>query len=94
MNTLFTAVLATCFLFLGLLGLLLPVLPGFLFIIVAVALYAMMVPPARRALSRQPRLRRLFERLDHANNLDLLSRCKLAFWASLEAASPQNKSTK
>ncbi len=94
MRHLFSFFLATFFLFVGVLGLLLPVIPGFLFLVLAAGLYASIFPPVRNMLGRShPRMRRFFRRLDHGRQLDFISHCKLAFWASVEAVSPRHKPT-
>ncbi len=91
MKSLFTLLLAIFFLVIGALGLLLPVIPGFLFILVAAALLASIFPPVRQALSRNKRMHRLFSRLEGGQDQDFFTRCKLVLWASLEAVNPRPK---
>ncbi len=78
-------------LLLGLIGLIIPVLPGVLFILLAALVFAAVSPRLRRRLSRNPRFRRLFKRMDHSDNLPFGARCKLAFWATLEALNPPRR---
>jgi len=76
---------------LGFIGLALPFLPGFLFLFCAAACFASLFPTLHRTLSRQPRMARFFRHFDAGTELDLVSRIKLAFWASLEAINPQQQ---
>lgn len=94
MSTILTITFATFLLLIGVAGLLLPVIPGFLFLLVAAGLYASIFPQVRRTLSRNDRLSQFFQRLDFLSTekgrqLDMISRCKLAFLASIEAVSPR-----
>lgn len=74
---------------LGLVGLLLPFLPGFLFLFFAAACFAAVFPQIKRHLSHHPRMLRFFRRIDAGENLDITTQFKLAFWASLEAINPR-----
>ena len=87
-KTFLKALLGTLFLALGLLGLLLPFLPGFLFFLLAIACFASLSPALNRRLHRQPRVSRFLRRLEAGEELDPLSRIKLTFWAGLEAIKP------
>ena len=91
MKTALLAISGTILLGLGIVGLALPFLPGILFLFCAAACFASLSPALRRQLSRQPRMARFFRHVDAGSKLDLLSRFKLAFWASLEAINPRNK---
>jgi len=73
------------FICLGFLGLLLPFMPGFLFMLGAAACFASLSPRLRRRLHRQPRISRFLTRLESSTHLSVLPRIKLAFWAGLEA---------
>ena len=89
MKTLVKALLGSLFLVLGFVGLLLPILPGFLFFLLAAACFASLSPALNRKLHRQPRVSRFLHRLEAGERLDLLTRMKLTFWAGLEAVSPR-----
>ncbi len=73
-------VLAAIFLCLGLLGLLVPVLPGFLFLIVAALCASAASPTAQRTLQRQPRSARVCSRPAMGTQLSTLDRARLSFW--------------
>jgi len=91
LKTLFLFVAGMVFLALGLFGLVVPLIPGFLFLLVAAACFAAAFPRFRASMNRNPRMRRFFHRLDAGADLHPLTRVRLAFWASLEAASPRQK---
>ena len=76
---------------LGLMGLLLPFMPGFLFLLIAAACFASLSPRTRAGLERHPRLQRFFGRLDAAAHLGVSARAKLAFWAALETIAPSRR---
>ena len=76
---------------LGLIGLIIPIIPGFLFILIALACFASGFPQMKRSLNRHPRLARFFDRLESGAHLHWMSRIKLAFWASLEAVNPKQR---
>lgn len=76
---------------LGLLGLVLPIFPGFIFLLAAAACFASLSPKLREKLSKHPRLRRFFNRLESGAHLHWGTRIKLAFWASLEAVNPKQR---
>ena len=88
MKTIFIALLGSVSLVLGGIGLMLPFLPGFLFLLVAAACFASLSPLVRNQLDRHPRIRRFFHRLDAGAGLHPVSRMKLAFWAALETITP------
>jgi len=75
-------------LILGGLGLLLPFMPGFLFLLIAAACFASLSPGLRRHFERHPRMRRFFHRLDNGAHLHMGDRARLAFWAALETVLP------
>ena len=88
-----TACAAGLFMVLGIIGLVIPVLPGVIFLLLAAVCIASLSHRAKRQFERHPRLHRFFQRLDAGRGLDLTSRTKLAFWASLEAANPKQEKT-
>ena len=88
MKTIFIALLGSFSLVLGGIGLMLPFLPGFLFLLVAAACFASLSPQVRNHLDRHPRIRRFFHRLDAGTHLSPLARTKLVFWAALETVTP------
>ena len=72
----------------GLIGLVIPIIPGVLFLLLGALVVAAISPRLRARMSRHPRFKRLFARLERGQQLDLFSRCKLAFWATLATLSP------
>ena len=89
MKTVLTVTAGITLLCLGALGLLLPFLPGFLFLLGAAACFATLSPALHRTLHRQPRVSRFLHRLDASTHLPIVHRVKLAFWAGLEAITPR-----
>ena len=89
MKPLLLAFAGCVFLLLGIAGLALPFLPGLLFLLFAAICFASLSPALRRHMDRHPRMARFFNRVDAGAHLDLPSRIKLAFWASLEAVTPK-----
>lgn len=79
---------------LGLIGLLVPVLPGVLFLLGALVCLGVVFPRLRRKLERQPRFNRFFYRLDESRCLGIAGRCKLFFWALLEMLTPGQRSVR
>ena len=77
-------ILATACVFIGLLGLVIPIIPGVLFLIVAGGLIAQLFPSVRQRLSRNARMRRLFTRLDAGEKLAVIEQIKLVFLAAAE----------
>ncbi|MEM7078177.1 MAG: DUF454 family protein [Pseudomonadota bacterium] len=75
----------TILVMLGILGLVLPFAPGLLFLLLGAVCFSLASNRLRDHLARQPRLARLFERLDRGEELDLVARMKLVFWACAEA---------
>ncbi len=71
----------------GLLGLLVPVLPGVLLLLVAVVLLAGASRRLNRALHRSPRIRPYLARWEASAGLGWLERARLAFWLSLAGVS-------
>lgn len=85
MKIFITTIAGIVLLCLGFLGLLLPFLPGFVFMLGALACFASLSPRLRHRLHRQPRISRFLTRLESSAHLPVLPRVKLAFWAGLEA---------
>ena len=76
---------------LGLIGLVVPIIPGVLFLLVAALCFGVLSRPVRSRLERNGRMKRLFGRLDAGRHLGVPTRMKLAFWAVLEAANPGSR---
>ena len=91
LKTVLFGIAGVAFLLLGLVGLVLPILPGFLFLFAAAACFAFASPRAKQSFGKHPRMSRFLNRVDAGTHLDLTSRIKLAFWASLEAINPQRR---
>ena len=72
----------------ALFGLVVPVIPGILFLLAALVCLGVAFPSLRRQLEQQPRLKRFFHRLDETRYLGAIPRCKLFFWALLEMVTP------
>ena len=70
---------------LGLLGLVVPIIPGVIFLALAVVIFAGLSPRLRARLTANPRFRRLFARIDAGAHLHPFDRIKLTRWACLEA---------
>jgi len=70
---------------LGLIGLLIPVLPGVLLLIAAALCASAVSPAVRDHLHRHPTMRRVHRRWHASEGLHLLDRAKLAFWLSVDA---------
>jgi len=73
------------FLMLGVLGLLLPILPGFLFLFIALMCFATISPTVRRRLEGNRTLKALHGRWRRGRGLPLWHRMKLMFWLSAES---------
>jgi uncharacterized membrane protein YbaN (DUF454 family) len=77
---------AVAFTLLGLIGLIIPILPGFLFLILAVVCVSALSPRFERRLARHPAWRGWRLRWRESRGLPLHRRVQLAFWLSAEAA--------
>ena len=73
---------------LGIAGLIIPIIPGFIFLALAAICFATVVPGLRRKLERNSRMQRLFNRVDRSTHYPALTRLKLLFWACLETVMP------
>lgn len=86
----FRRALLTClaigFAALGLIGLLVPILPGVLFLAVAALCFSAVSPRFQARLNRHPAWRGWQLRWRQGRGLPLLRRLKLAFWLTAEAA--------
>ncbi len=91
MKTMSLTLFGSIALALGLIGLIIPIIPGVLFLLVAALCFGVLSRPVRGHLERNGRMRRLFGRLDAGRHLGLPTRMKLAFWAVLEAANPGSR---
>lgn len=83
--------LAVVLTLLGFVGLIIPILPGFLFLLLALVCMAMIFPQLRQRLETVPRMRRFFHRVEQTRCLGLARRCKLWFWAALEMLTPSHR---
>ena len=70
---------------LGLIGLVIPVLPGVLLLIAAALCASAVSPAVRDRLHRHPAMRRAHRRWHASEGLHLGDRVKLAFWLSADA---------
>lgn len=77
--------LAAVFTVLGLIGLLVPVLPGVLFLILAALCVSATSERAHQRMLRHRGYSRWRRRWDASAGLPVLQRCKLAFWLSADA---------
>jgi len=92
LKRLLLAVLGTVCILLGLIGLVVPVFPGFLFLLLAVACFTSLSPRLRSYCARHPRLKRFFARIDASQNLAMMQRLRLGFWAALEVVTAPSRS--
>lgn len=77
--------LAILFTGLGLIGLLVPILPGFLFLILAAVCISALSPRFEQRLARHPAWRGWRLRWRESRGLPFHRRIQLAFWLSAEA---------
>jgi uncharacterized membrane protein YbaN (DUF454 family) len=80
------ALLAVAFTLLGLVGLLIPILPGFLFLILAAVCMSALSPRFERRIARHPAWRGWKLRWRESRGLPFHRRIQLAFWLTAEAA--------
>lgn len=80
---------------LGILGLVLPVLPGVLFLVAAAACFSLASRRFRTTLEhrlhRHPRYRRVLRRWQSSRGLPAWQRIRLAFWLTLASLVPQQR---
>ena len=76
---------AAAFTLLGLIGLLIPILPGFLFLILAAVCISALSPRFERRLARYPAWRGWRLRWRQSRGLPVMRRFQLAFWLAAEA---------
>lgn len=85
---LFVKLLALVFLLLcvaiGMAGIILPVIPGLLFLAVAVIIAARLCPPLERRLRRNAMFAPYMEKTDHFWRLSLQGKVKFACWLTLK----------
>ncbi|MEX0964515.1 MAG: DUF454 family protein [Pseudohongiellaceae bacterium] len=74
------------FVLMGIVGLILPIIPGILFLFLAALLLAKVSSSFDAALNRNKHMRYWRRRWDTTNNLPLLQRIKLSFWIVAKAA--------
>ena len=72
---------------LGLIGLVIPILPGVLFLILAAVCFSATSPKFQARLERHPAWRGWRLRWRESRGLPLIRRMQLAFWLTAEAAS-------
>ncbi len=73
------------FLFFGIVGLFIPVLPGIVLLIAAAACLSSVSPPIDRWLRRNRRVRQWQSRWQNSAELPLSKRLQLVFWLSAES---------
>jgi uncharacterized membrane protein YbaN (DUF454 family) len=72
---------------LGLIGLVIPILPGVLFLVLAAVCFSATSPKFQARLERHPAWRGWRLRWRESRGLPLIRRIQLAFWLTAEAAS-------
>jgi uncharacterized membrane protein YbaN (DUF454 family) len=69
---------------LGLIGLALPLMPGFVFFGIGILCLAGAEPRLGRFMSKQPRFGLFMQRIENSSGSDFIQRCKVALAASAE----------
>ena len=87
-------VLASLFLIIGLLGILIPILPGLPFLVAAALLFTANSPALRQRLRQSLRSRPSFRRIDNmlkpaADGLTVFERCKLRVLRGIQTLLPK-----
>ncbi|MCB1692834.1 MAG: DUF454 family protein [Pseudomonadales bacterium] len=77
-------IVGVMFLMLGMLGFILPVIPGLLFIVLAVYLFSKVSLRVRRFSERSPVMVEMHSRLDRSSHLPILARIKLVSLMAVE----------
>ncbi len=85
-RTVLLAGLGAVLVLLGLIGLVLPLMPGVVFLLAAGCCFAALSPGIRTHLERYPAWRGFNRRWHASRGLPLLRRTQLAFWLAAEAA--------
>ena len=85
------ATLGSLCLILALVGFVIPVLPGFLFLILAVVCFSAVSSRFARAVDSHPAASRLRRRWNRGANLPLFERIKLMFWLSADSVMGSRK---
>ena len=73
-------------LMLGVIGLIIPIIPGVLFLMAALYLLSRGSKRIKNFSESQPHMRRMHRRMEQFGEVDLADRCRLAAWTTLEAA--------
>ena len=81
----FYLTLGSCLTVLGLIGLVLPVIPGVLFLVLAVLCFSAASPRLQRRLERHPTYRGWQTRWHASSGLPFYRRWQLAFWLWADA---------
>ncbi|MGE0623324.1 MAG: DUF454 family protein [Pseudomonadales bacterium] len=82
----FLSLLGVSLALLGLVGLVVPLMPGVVFLALAACCFAALSPRFQARLERHPGWRGFNRRWTASRHLPVLHRAKLAFWLSAEAA--------
>ena len=82
--------LAIGFAALGLIGLVIPIIPGVLFLMLAAICASLASDRVHQKFSANPRYRRWRHRWDASEGLSPMNRAKLAFWLSLDSTVGRN----
>lgn len=89
MKTILLIITGLAALALGVIGLIIPMIPGILFLLLAGLCFAYLSPSLRARMRQNPRMRRLFDRVDQGHHLPLIPRARLIFYAIIESAMPK-----
>jgi len=85
-RTVFLSALGILLVLLGLIGLVVPLMPGVVFLAAAGCCFAALSPRFQARLERHPVWQGFSRRWQASRHLPVLRRAKLAFWLSAEAA--------
>lgn len=84
-RNLVTALAGCALLALAFVGFILPILPGFLFLVLALVCFAAVSPSLKRRLDRHPTWRAWHSNWRRGSSLPLGDRVKLMFWMGADA---------
>jgi uncharacterized membrane protein YbaN (DUF454 family) len=84
-RTVFLSALGVLLVLLGVIGLVVPLMPGVVFLAAAGCCFAALSPRFQARLERHPAWRGFSRRWQASRHLPALRRAKLAFWLSAEA---------